>query len=134
MAIGDNLRRLRVNKGLTQGELSSMTGVKLGQISKIERNEADPKVSTIYKLMASLDCSADSVFMDKEKTGLKGVMKEALEDASKLPESDQKTLLTIIHRFCVANGLNTMLKEHRVLIDISRSPKEDQSPPYIDEA
>lgn len=132
MAIGDNIRRLRVNKGMTQGDLSVESGVKLGQISNIERNTADAKISTIYKIMAALECSADSIFMDQEKTGIKGVLKEAFESASRLPESDQVTLIKIIDKFCIANGLNTMLKEHRILIDISREPKEDQSPPLID--
>lgn len=131
MAIGDNLRRLRVNRGMTQGELSNKTGVKLGQISKIERNEADPKVSTIYKLMSALDCSADSVFMDQEKIGVKGVLKQALEEAEKLPEDDQKVIIKIIERFCLASGLNTMLREHRVLIDINREKREEQAPPYL---
>lgn len=133
MAIGDNIRRIRVSKGMTQGDLSISSGVKLGQISNIERNEADPKVSTIYKLMMALDCSADSVFMDQEKTGIKGVLKEAFESASRLPNDDQISLIKIIDKFCIANGLNTMLKEHRFLIDISRGPRSDESPPLIDE-
>ena len=124
MALGDNIRRLRVNRGMTQGDLSLKTGVKLGQISKIERNEADPKVSTIYKILSALDCSADSIFMDQEKTGVKGVLKEAFESMAKLPESEQTIIINIIDRFCVANGLTTMLEEHRLLIDISSRKKD----------
>lgn len=119
---------------MTQGELSVGSSVKLGQISKIERNEVDPKVSTIYKLIDVLECSADSVFMDQEKTGIKGVLKEAFESASKLPEEDQITLIKIVERFCLANGLNTMLKEHRVLIDISRGPSKDEGAPLLKES
>lgn len=123
MALGDNLRRIRTNKGMTQGELSLKSGLKLGQISKIERNEADTKISSIYKLISALDCSADSLFLDQQKTGIKGVLKEAFESASKLPEEDQISLIKIIDKFCIANGLDTMLREHRVLIDISRKPQ-----------
>lgn len=121
MALGENLRRLRTNKGMTQGELSIKTGIKLGQISKIERNEADAKISTIYKLIEALDCSADSMLLDQEKTGIKGLLKEAFESTAKLPEEDQISLIKIIDKFCIANGLETMLKEHRILIDISNS-------------
>lgn len=133
MALGENLRRLRVARGLTQGELSNMTGVKLGQISKIERNEADPKVSTIYKLMKALDCSADRMFLDEAQAGVSGVLKEAFEEASNLPEFDQITIIRVIEKFCSAHGLNTMLKEHRVLINASLKPAADQYPPYATE-
>lgn len=131
MALGDNIRRLRSAKGMTQGDLSLKTGVKLGQISKIERNEADTKISTIYKIMSALDCSADSVFLDEEKTGIQGVFKEAFESASKLPDTDKASLIKIIDKFCIANGLNTMLQEHRVLIDISRKRDGLESPPLL---
>ena len=112
---------------MTQGDLSEKTGIKLGQISKIERNEADSKISTIYKIMEKLDCSADSIFMDQEKMGIKGVLKEAFESAAKLPEKDQEVLIQIVDKFCIANGLNTMIKDHRLLISF----KNPGNPPPI---
>jgi transcriptional regulator with XRE-family HTH domain len=104
---------------MTQGELSNKSGVGLGQISKLERNKADPTLSTLYKLMTALDCSADRLLMDKEKSGLSAVLKEQFERVSGLPEGDQETLIRIMDKFCIANGLRTMLDEHRVLIGIS---------------
>ncbi|WP_369817825.1 helix-turn-helix domain-containing protein, partial [Alcanivorax sp. HI0007] len=49
MALGENLKRLRKLAGLTQGELAAVADMKLGHISKLERNETDAKVSTIHK-------------------------------------------------------------------------------------
>ena len=118
MSLGDNLRRLRMDKGLTQGDLSNESGVGLGQISKLERNKADPTLSTIYKLMSALDCSADRLLMDKEKAGLSGILKEQFERVSGLPKRDQELLIEIMDKFCIANGLKTMLDEHRVLINV----------------
>ncbi|MAA87936.1 MAG: hypothetical protein CME39_09815 [Haliea sp.] len=118
MSLGDNLRRLRMDKGLTQGDLSNESGVGLGQISKLERNKADPTLSTIYKLMGALDCSADRLLMDKEKAGLSGILKEQFERVSGLPKRDQELLIEIMDKFCIANGLKTMLDEHRVLINV----------------
>lgn len=120
MSLGENLRRLRLDKGLTQGELSQNSGVGLGQISKLERNKADPTLSTLYKLMAALDCSAGRLLMDTEKSGLKDILKEQFERVSGLPEDDQDTIIRIMDKFCIANGLRTMLDEHRLLLDISR--------------
>jgi len=119
MSLGENLRRLRLDRGLTQGDLSNESGVGLGQISKLERNKADPTLSTIYKLMAALDCSADRLLMDKEKAGLGGILKEQFERVSGLPKRDQELLIEIMDKFCIANGLKTMLDEHRILIGLS---------------
>ncbi|WP_399495558.1 helix-turn-helix domain-containing protein, partial [Streptomyces sp. P9(2023)] len=44
MSIGENLKRIRRDKGWTQSELANNCGIRLGQISKIERNETDPKL------------------------------------------------------------------------------------------
>jgi transcriptional regulator with XRE-family HTH domain len=119
MSLGDNLKRLRIDRGMTQGDLSNKSGVGLGQVSKIERNKADPTASTIYKLITALDCSADRLIHDKDKTGLTGLLKEQFERVSGLPQRDQEDLIRIMDKFCVANGLKTMLDEHRVLIGIS---------------
>lgn len=119
MSLGDNLKRMRIDRGMTQGDLSNKSGVGLGQVSKIERNKADPTASTIYKLMAALDCSADRLLLDKEKSGLSAVLKEQFERVAGLPESDQEDLIRIMDKFCVANGLKTMLDDHRLLIGLS---------------
>ncbi|EOA2565072.1 helix-turn-helix domain-containing protein, partial [Vibrio vulnificus] len=64
MSIGENLKRLRRDKGWTQGELADNCGIRLGQISKIERNETDPKLSTIYAITKALDCTPNALLMD----------------------------------------------------------------------
>ena len=120
MSFGENLRRIRQDKGLTQGDLALDSGIRLGQISKLERDQADPKLSTVYKLMGALDVSADRLLLDKEKTGIGAVLKEQFERVSGLSEGDQEILIRIMDKFCIANGLKTMLDEHRLLIDISK--------------
>jgi transcriptional regulator with XRE-family HTH domain len=53
--IGRNLRQLREDRLLTQEELGEAAGVSRDQISRIERNEVDPRFSTIRKLAKALD-------------------------------------------------------------------------------
>lgn len=128
MSLGDNLKRLRTDRGMTQGDLSNESGVGLAQISKLERNKADPTLSTIYKLMAALDCSADRLLMDTQKSGLQGILKEQFERVAGLPAGDQESLIRIMDKFCVANGLRTMLDDHRILISISNQGSGVQDP------
>ena len=119
MSLGDNVKRIRIDKGMTQGELSLSSGVGLAQVSKIERGKADPTASTILKLMKALDCSADRLIVDKEAEGLTGILKDQFERMAELPEEDQVMLIKIMDKFSVANGLKTMLDDHRVLIGLS---------------
>jgi len=52
--IGEKLRQLRERNLLTQAELGAAAGVSRDQVSRIERDEVDPRFSTIRKLAAAL--------------------------------------------------------------------------------
>jgi transcriptional regulator with XRE-family HTH domain len=52
--IGDNLKRLRQREALTQAELAEKAGIAEVTLSRIERNAADPHMSTIRKLAREL--------------------------------------------------------------------------------
>ena len=53
--IGKNLRQLREDRLLTQAELGDVAGVSRDQVSRIERDEVDPRFSTIRKLARALE-------------------------------------------------------------------------------
>ena len=55
-----NLRKLRVQNGLTIEQLSERAHVGVGTISRIENHEISPRITTICKL-----CSALKVTFDK---------------------------------------------------------------------
>jgi transcriptional regulator with XRE-family HTH domain len=52
--IGQRLRMLREEHLLTQAELGEAAGVSRDQVSRIERDEVDPRFSTIRKLAKAL--------------------------------------------------------------------------------
>jgi len=53
--IGNAIRNARRKKKLTQTQLSASSGVWQDTISKIERGIGDPKMETVFALMAALD-------------------------------------------------------------------------------
>ncbi|AIL70630.1 TPA: helix-turn-helix transcriptional regulator [Vibrio vulnificus] len=118
MSIGENLKRLRRDKGWTQGELADNCGIRLGQISKIERNDTDPKLSTIYAITKALDCTPNALLMDVSKTSIDALMEIALERVQKLPETDKEHLLAVIDKYCIAKSLQHLI-EHNTLFGIS---------------
>jgi transcriptional regulator with XRE-family HTH domain len=112
MSIGENLKRLRRDKGWTQSELAEKCKVRFGQISKIERDETDPKLSTIYSLLNALECSADALLVDTNKSNADTVLAIALERLKQLPEKDKKILLTIIDKYCIAVSMQMMTEKN----------------------
>ena len=52
--LGEYVRRLRLQYGLTQEELAKMAGVTQGHVAKIEGGVYDPQVSTVAKLLQAL--------------------------------------------------------------------------------
>ena len=53
--IGGRLKELRERNLLTQAELGGAAGVSRDQVSRIERDEVDPRFSTIRKLARALN-------------------------------------------------------------------------------
>jgi transcriptional regulator with XRE-family HTH domain len=52
--VGDNLKNLRVLNALTQAELAEKAGLTLAAVARIERNEAEPRMTTLRKLAEAL--------------------------------------------------------------------------------
>jgi transcriptional regulator with XRE-family HTH domain len=53
--IGENLKRQRIRKALTQEELARQAGLTTASVARIERNETEPHMSTLRKLAKALD-------------------------------------------------------------------------------
>ena len=52
--VGDNLKRLRVLNAVTQAELAQKAGLTTAAVARIERNEAEPRMTTLRKLAEGL--------------------------------------------------------------------------------
>jgi transcriptional regulator with XRE-family HTH domain len=52
--VGDNVRRLRLKKGLTQEQFAEISGFSQQYISGLERGRRNPTVVTVYELAMSL--------------------------------------------------------------------------------
>ena len=52
--VGDNLKRLRILSALTQAELAQKAGLTPAAVARIERNEAEPRMTTLRKLAEAL--------------------------------------------------------------------------------
>jgi len=54
-AIGEKIRSLRIQKGISQEELANEAEVPLSQIGRIERGENNPTISTLFVIAKALE-------------------------------------------------------------------------------
>lgn len=54
MSVGDNIRRLRKEKGWTQAELAKVLNVSQQMIGQFENNKNPPKIETVEKIASAL--------------------------------------------------------------------------------
>ena len=59
--LGQNLKRIRTKKKMSQGDIARALEVDRGYISNIENGKKNPTLATIQKLANALDVSADEL-------------------------------------------------------------------------
>lgn len=65
--IGTKIRDLRLEKKMTQGELSSLIDVPQNTLSDIEHNRYEPKASALTKYASALGVTVDELLKEKVK-------------------------------------------------------------------
>lgn len=103
MLIGENIKRERLKKGFTQSQLAEKSGIKINQISKIERGESDPKSSTIESIIRGLGCDANSLFLNEKEIKTDERLEAFIRQIKKLKETDQIIIIDIIEKFKIAH-------------------------------
>jgi len=121
MALGENIRRLRRDKQWTQSDLADKSGIRLGQVSKLERNEADPKLDTLRKLINALECTPNELLNDVNESSLDSRLEMVLERVQKLPEEKKEAILMVIDNYCIAEAMQGLMEsESKSLFGMTR--------------
>ena len=89
--IGERLKRLRIQKNLTQEELGERTDLSKGYISQVERDLASPSMETFFNILQVLGCEPKD-FFDKE--GLSQQILYTKDDQTSYDEFDEGYKLT----------------------------------------
>ena len=59
MKIGENIKRIRTNKRLTQGEFAKEVGISRSYLGDLENNRKSPTVETLEKISSKMETSAE---------------------------------------------------------------------------
>lgn len=93
MTLGQKIRKLRIDKGLTQKDLSDKIHVTFQTVSKWENDENEPDVTTLRELAKLFDCSLDYLLSEDEEEK----QKEEKEVTPVVTQVEHKTV--IVHEY-----------------------------------
>ena len=97
MTVGDRIRALRKEKGLTQKELGQKLGVSASMIGQYETNVRKPKFETLEKIAVSLGVNITEIVDISDISPSLNValpVIDSLKDILKSPPTDGKILLS----------------------------------------
>ena len=60
-ALGNQVRRFREARGITQEKLAELSNVDSRQIQRIETGNTDARITTVYKISEAFNCRIDDL-------------------------------------------------------------------------
>ena len=101
MLIGQRIRRLREQRGLSQGDVEAVSGMLRAYISRVEQGHTVPSLDNLERFAAALDVPLYRLFFDREDAPPTPNLapRKAVEELAQEPESNQTEvrLLTVLH-------------------------------------
>jgi transcriptional regulator with XRE-family HTH domain len=61
--LGRNLRRERVNRGITQEQLSEAVNLNIRTLQRIEAGQCNILTTTVIRLIRALSCSSENILL-----------------------------------------------------------------------
>lgn len=111
---GDNLKKIRVEKNVSQQELADLIGTHSTHISRYERNLAAPSIDVVKKIAEALEVSTDTLIYGQQDEKAKNNLKdnELLNMFTKLQSlsnKQQDTVKDLISAFILKADLQKNL-------------------------
>ena len=103
MNIGENIKRIRVSKNLSQKEVTIVAKLDAAQYSRIENSKTDPTFATLEKIAKALGVSLSELFATteelKEVNSHDKTIMEKVALLESLSEEERKTIYTMLDAF-----------------------------------
>jgi transcriptional regulator with XRE-family HTH domain len=106
--IGATIRDLRLQRGMSQGDIEKRTGLLRCYLSRVENGHTVPSLDTLQKIAASLEMHLSQFFSDEPVKETYGVslgeddirfLTQIQRYSANLNESDRKLLLAMVRKF-----------------------------------
>jgi transcriptional regulator with XRE-family HTH domain len=108
MNIGDNIKRIREERSMTQQQIANLIGMHRSNYSKIEKGQREISVAAIIKIANHFDITVDEL-LSLNKTN--STQSEALLNINNLSAEDQSTVYRLIELLLSEQKLKELLKK-----------------------
>ena len=97
MLFGDNLKKIRADKGISQGDLAKMIDVHATHISRYERNLTSPTIEVAKKIADALEVSTDALIYGSNEQIIKNKLndKELLQLFYKVQQLSDEDITSV---------------------------------------
>ncbi len=93
--LGERIRRIRKEKGLSQEQLGELAGLSEKYIGQVERGEKNLTIESQYKIAHGLNLSLEELFRSLDPIVREDALGELLELLSNRPKADQSMILEV---------------------------------------
>ena len=119
MDLGEQIKRIRTAKGLSQKEVLNISGLDKAQYSRIENGKTDPSFSTLERIAKALGLSVSELFATadefKEVNSHDKSIMEKVSLVESLNEDEKNTLYSMLDAFVgkrkLKNALSNVLQD-----------------------
>lgn len=94
--VGERIRRLRKEKGLSQEQLAERSGLHTNYVGQVERGEKNLTLETLEKIVSGLDVSLEELFRFLGPMERRDAMGEIVELLSERSREDQAMVLEVL--------------------------------------
>jgi transcriptional regulator with XRE-family HTH domain len=97
MGLGDTLKAIRLRNGMTLAALSHEAGVSKSMLSRIERNDSTPTVTTLEKIAGALDADV-AALLEASRTGSEIVPGQAPAASNSHGSAVESAVVSVVRR------------------------------------
>lgn len=89
MALGENIKKLREIRGLSQKKAAEICGISESTWSKYEKGESQPTASPIRLIAKGLQVSTDEILLEDDERSIRQDLRRMMQKIAEFPEDKQ---------------------------------------------
>lgn len=105
MSVGDNIKKARLNKGLSQDQVAETSGIPLSTYKKYENGSLQPTAGPIRAIAKALAISTDEILLDPDERSVRSELSALFSEVGRMSQAEQaeikravKGLLLVMHQ------------------------------------
>jgi transcriptional regulator with XRE-family HTH domain len=106
VTLGDKIKKMREERGLSQKEVASVADIDRGQYSRIETNKVEPSLTTLEKIASAFKADVEDFFKKEVPVTVDSFDKSLVEKVKIIDElePEQKNHIFAIIDMAVSNN------------------------------